>query len=162
MKNSISKVQGFTIVELLVVIAIIALLTGIIMTSLAPSKSKARDAKRISDIGNIQVALELYFDRCKSYPTTLDVGAATNCVTSTGTVNLGTFISVIPISPSPGSYGYITRNAAPYDDYVLFVTLENNNEILKDDLDGTITIGSSFANCDSNGSNEKIYCVGPK
>jgi prepilin-type N-terminal cleavage/methylation domain-containing protein len=68
MKNISTLKKGFTLVELIVVIAIIGILTGIVTTNFASSRSRARDAKRISDLGHIQLALELYFDRCKQYP----------------------------------------------------------------------------------------------
>jgi prepilin-type N-terminal cleavage/methylation domain-containing protein len=68
MKKLFSKNTGFTLVELMVVISIIAILTGILTTNFTSSRAKARDAKRISDLGHIQLAIELYFDRCKQYP----------------------------------------------------------------------------------------------
>jgi prepilin-type N-terminal cleavage/methylation domain-containing protein len=68
MKKSHTPQKGFTLVELLVVIAIIAILTGIVATNFTSARSRARDAKRISDLGHIQLAIELYFDRCKQYP----------------------------------------------------------------------------------------------
>jgi prepilin-type N-terminal cleavage/methylation domain-containing protein len=76
MKKLFSKDAGFTLVELMVVIAIIAILTGIITTNFTSSRAKARDAKRISDLGHIQLAIELYFDRCKQYPAPTIVSAA--------------------------------------------------------------------------------------
>ena len=63
-----SNKKGFTLIELLVVIAIIAILTAIVTANFATSKAKARDAKRISDIAQIQLALEMVFDRCNVYP----------------------------------------------------------------------------------------------
>jgi prepilin-type N-terminal cleavage/methylation domain-containing protein len=68
MKKSFTPQKGFTLVELLVVIAIIAILTGIVATNFTSARSRARDAKRVSDLGHIQLAIELYFDRCKQYP----------------------------------------------------------------------------------------------
>jgi prepilin-type N-terminal cleavage/methylation domain-containing protein len=62
--------KGFTLLELLVVIAIIGILSSVIMVSLGNAKIKARDARRLHDISQIQLALELYYDKNGSYPAT--------------------------------------------------------------------------------------------
>jgi type II secretion system protein G len=71
-----NKKQGFTLIELLVVIAIIGILSSVVLASLNTARQKARDAKRISDVKNIQLALELYFDTNSEYPDTLAALAA--------------------------------------------------------------------------------------
>jgi general secretion pathway protein G len=63
------KKKGFTLVELLVVIAIIGILAAIGITALSTARVKARDAKRIADLKQIQAALELYFNEKGNYPT---------------------------------------------------------------------------------------------
>lgn len=60
--------KGFTLVELLVVIAIIGLLSTLAVVALGSARSKARDARRISDIKQVQTALELYFADLGVYP----------------------------------------------------------------------------------------------
>ena len=60
--------KGFTLVELLVVIAIIGLLSTLAVIALGSARSKARDARRISDIKQVQTALELHFADQGSYP----------------------------------------------------------------------------------------------
>lgn len=63
--------RGFTLIELLVVIAIIGLLASIVLASLNTARRKSRDARRISDVRQIQLALELYFDGSQEYPDTV-------------------------------------------------------------------------------------------
>ncbi len=67
MKNNKS---GFTLIELLVVIAIIGLLSTLSILALNQARAKARDAKRISDVRQMQTALELYYNDTGTYPAT--------------------------------------------------------------------------------------------
>lgn len=65
-----NKVSGFTLIELLVVIAIIGVLASIVLASLNNARRKSRDARRITDVKQIQLALELFFDgETSMYPT---------------------------------------------------------------------------------------------
>lgn len=66
-KNKGDK-KGFTLIELLVVIAIIGLLSSIVMASLNGARKKARDARRIADIKQLQIALEMYYSDKGHYP----------------------------------------------------------------------------------------------
>lgn len=62
--------RAFTLIELLVVIAIIALLSSIVLVSLNAARSKGNDAKRVTDLREVQKALEGYVNDNGSYPTT--------------------------------------------------------------------------------------------
>ncbi len=160
MKKTPQSIRGFTIIELLVVIAIIGILTTIVVSNLSGPKSKARDAKRISDLGNIQLAVSLYFDRCKQFPATL-VPTANNCNVSG--ITLGNYISTIPTAPASGSYVYDVNTAKT--DYILQATLESYNDILKDDVDGSVVL-SATTDCgtanNGQGTAERLYCLGSK
>lgn len=72
------KSTGFTLIELLVVIAIIGVLASIVLASLNSARRKSRDARRITDVKQVQLALELYFDgQSNQYP----LGSATCSLT---------------------------------------------------------------------------------
>ncbi len=60
--------KAFTLIELLVVISIIGLLSTVVLASLNTARGKARDARRLSDMKQVQLALELYRDKNGAYP----------------------------------------------------------------------------------------------
>ncbi|KKT01153.1 MAG: hypothetical protein UW07_C0056G0003 [Candidatus Nomurabacteria bacterium GW2011_GWF2_43_8] len=62
------KKEGFTLIELLVVVSIISLLSSIVMTSVNNARMKARDTRRIEDLRQIKIALELFFNTNGYYP----------------------------------------------------------------------------------------------
>lgn len=68
--------KGFTLIELLVVIAIIGILSSVVVASLNSARQKARDARRVDDVKQLQLALDLYFDaNAGKYPANLDAVA---------------------------------------------------------------------------------------
>ena len=77
--------RGFTLIELLVVIAIIGLLASIVLVSLSTARKKARDSRRVGDLRQVQLALELYADdNSGSYPGPGTLCAATPCTNAEG------------------------------------------------------------------------------
>jgi len=68
----INKQKGFTLIELLVVIAIIGILSSVVLASLNTARQKSRDAKRVADVKQLQLALEFYFDAERTYPSDID------------------------------------------------------------------------------------------
>lgn len=62
--------KGFTLIELLVVIAIIGLLSTLAVVALNNARIKSRDARRVSDIKQVQTGLELFLNDRSVYPTT--------------------------------------------------------------------------------------------
>lgn len=94
------KQKGFTLVELLVVIAIIGLLSTLAVVALNNARQKSRDARRVSDIKQIQTALELYYNDESGYPAAAAVGGTIKGPTS-GT----TYMTAIPSNPKPETDG---------------------------------------------------------
>lgn len=84
--------RGFTLIELLTVIAIIGVLATIVMVSLSLARQKTRDARRVSDIKNIQLALEEFYNANLYYPR--------NIYTDAG---FKAYLPAIPYDPSTGT-----------------------------------------------------------
>jgi len=66
--------KGFTLIELLVVIAIIGIISSVVLASLNYARKKARDAERLSDMRQMQIALEFYHDSFDAYPDSDNAG----------------------------------------------------------------------------------------
>src|SRR5262245_45720941 len=101
--------KGFTLIELLVVIAIIGILSSIVLASLDSTRKKGRDSRRLSDVKQIQLSLELYYDQNNGFPTCISNGAnswssGVTCAQQNLT-NPG-YISVVPADPSGTNRDY--------------------------------------------------------
>lgn len=60
--------RGFALVEVTIAVAIVAILSTVVIASVQEGRKKARDAQRISDLQQVQVALRLYKDENGAYP----------------------------------------------------------------------------------------------
>ena len=122
--------KGFTLIELLVVIAIIGLLSTLAVVALGSARQKARDSKRLSDLKQVQTALELYYTDNNSYPTTTDavaLGAGNYlCLDNTGfhaTCSGNLYMGLVPAEPTPGTTAYMYESPTGTA-YTITATLE--------------------------------------
>lgn len=106
MKKDSKGGRGFTLIELLVVIAIIGVLASIVLASLNSARRKSRDARRIADVKQIQLALELYFDANNSYPVGTTLAPLTTGCGGTPC------IPSVPSDPLGGLYPYQALTSA--------------------------------------------------
>jgi prepilin-type N-terminal cleavage/methylation domain-containing protein len=134
---------GFTLIELLVVIAIIGVLASIVLASLNNARVKARNARRITDIKQIQLALELYYDGQNSnYPPFVDTCDAASAF-GLEALQTGGYIPALPRDPNrtgnPSCYRYTSLSTSPRTTYHLAALLEvegsTNNPALSGDRD---------------------------
>ena len=162
MTNRFSR--GFTLIELLVVIAIIGILSSVVLASLNSARVKGRDARRISDMKQLQLALELYQDINDGYPVTaLGLEAATTSLAALVTNN---FISSIPSDPTNSgvyAYEYVSANsdgtaciAANCESYLIKAIIEGAGATPAGDVDDADGALAASIGCE-----DPAYCVRP-
>ncbi|RJQ13867.1 type II secretion system protein [Candidatus Parcubacteria bacterium] len=130
---------GFTLIELLVVITIINVLASTILVSANQGRFRARQSRRVSDMRELQKAIELYNLRNNSYPNTGGAWyTACNSCTLFGGCNqprdawipglAPTFIRSTPVDPlmpnpasnnAQGDYCYVYRSDTTGREYKL-------------------------------------------
>ena len=132
--------RGFTLIELLVVVAIIGLLSSIIGTTVSVSRSRSKDAKRVSDMKQIKSGMDLFFSTASGYPSQAVWNAN---IAQTLTCN-GTPFFIVP--RDPGAYQYVYDNPSSstafdgpcgtvYSEYQIIFTIERtgNSYIMNED-----------------------------
>jgi prepilin-type N-terminal cleavage/methylation domain-containing protein len=82
--------RGFSLIELLVVISIIALLAGILLTSIKRAQAKAADSQQLANIQQIKLAMQLYFNDHGGYPVCPNDSDPTLCCIGGNTCKLDT------------------------------------------------------------------------
>ncbi len=132
--------RGFTLIELLVVIAIIGILSSVVLASLGTARAKGRDARRLTDVKQFQLALELYYDEYREYPIELSSVAPT-------------YIAVVPNDPAGVAYLYdaLTSGGSSCDNAIQVCT---SYVIGATGFEGTPPL-------DSNGTVGSVSCADP-
>ena len=169
----IARQKGFTLIELLVVIAIIGILSSIVLASLNTARAKGRDARRVSDIKQIQLSLELYYDACGNYPANIYTTSNNVCGSTSSGVGLvqGGYISVVPYDPSApspctadggsGCYAYTGLcqggGLCTPTSYHLGAVLEVTNSVLANDSDSCINTTGNAQTGTTCGAGPNVY-----
>ena len=129
--------DGFTLIELLVVIAIIGLLSTLAVVALHSARQRSRDAKRVSDIRQIQTALELGYSEVGAYPTAASPGVTLGDASHQVLCNNGgsvfqanqtgcttVYMGLVPSNPSPNGAPYTYISSATNGTYSITFSLE--------------------------------------
>lgn len=160
------KEKGFTLIEILIVVAIIAILASVVLVGLGPTQRAGRDARRLSDLHQVQNGLELYFNRCGFYPggaqasagACATVAAVTTWVAMTAALTGTTGIGVTNVPNDPNTSAHYDYGATPANSattYTLRAALEDpNNSALATDIDA-----ADSNNLDCTDSPIAYYCL---
>jgi len=163
------KRNGFTFIELIISIAVLAVLAGFILYTLNPfvQFQKSRDARRKSDLGQIQKALEQYYQDHEQYPPSSGsnngsdsyeiMDTSSNYPPGTPIKWGGTtpvwqkYIEVLPKDPDPQkTYAYLTDPSGQM--YWLYASLDRGTKD-PDACTGGICQNIGGANCGSSACN---------
>lgn len=149
--------RGFTLIELLVVVAVIGILASVILVGVAAFRGRARDARRISDLGQIRNALELCFTKNGKYPTTAEGLAG---IISSSVCNVG--VSQLPKDPTTQAdylYCSVDTTGGSYPNrYTVGASLEEDNQIIRDQTNFTFPCSPGGTSCSTGGSG-RVYCI---
>ncbi len=181
-----NKAIGFTLVEMLVVVSIIGLLLTFAAITFDNARKKSRDAKRLSDIAQLQKALDLYYNKYGAYPISGNCNATVHnagwCnsiqsvlnghwVRNGDTVNLGEFLNGDPIDPrlqelvfppldGRGYYYFSLGYGGSGQWYMIVFGLEDHSHPLQDS-DGVKTCdGTALDYGASLGGNNGLITIG--
>ena len=94
--------------ELLIVLAIIGVIMSVAVIAIGNIRESTRNVRRLSDIKQIQSALELYRANERTYPNTISTGQAL-----LGSTSSSTYMIQIPTNPTPRNDGI-----CPNDNYL--------------------------------------------
>jgi len=142
MNRKISK-RGFTLIEILIVVAIIGLLASFVLVGLGGARSRARDARRIADLNQVQQSLELYYSKFGTYPVATAWTGATGLTGVLTSAATGLGIRAIPGDPTLSATYYYCASTGGTS-YLVGAVLENNdNPALRQFENGT-TFPCSF------------------
>lgn len=130
--------RAFTLIEVLIVVTIIALLLVVFAQNILQHLEKSRDAERKTDLQEIKMAFENYYDNNGQYPD------STSVLDSCGD-SFEDYLKEIPCDPLDGT-PYIYD---PYPDgsaYRLLSRLENTDDPVIDQLACGGSLGCGYVN----------------
>lgn len=119
---ALSKIKGFTLIEMLVVIAVVGILSAAVLASLGPARTKAKDARIISALGQVRAVAETYYDGDYDGLSTTNPPQMSQLAADIA-ANQGSL--VVNVSPAP-ALAYAAYSALPGGGYYCVDSLGNS------------------------------------
>lgn len=124
MSSTKTREHGFTFIELMLVIVILGVLASLLTGNFITSLKKGRDARRKTDLENIQKAIELFYEDKREYPTfSLPFGDQL-CETNPSNGSR-VYMQKVPSDPTAGN-SYLYESDGTY--YRIYSCLENDQD----------------------------------
>lgn len=150
-KQATHKKQGFTLIEILVVMAIIGILATVGGSSFLVSRLRGRDVERKSSLGQVQRALEMYYNDYSRYPDSAagrisGCGPAGDAACDWGETfenDSTVYMAQLPSDPRAPDQQYFYEASVDGQRYRLYTRLENTQD-LATDLDENDVTGDSY------------------
>lgn len=144
--------KSFSLIELMIVIAIMGVLAGLITGNFISSLKKGRDARRKTDLEQLQRALEMYYEDKKSYPTafpnpTYFPFGGQFCEVHPCPTTSKIYMQRVPVDPAIGN-NYVYQSTGT--DYKLYSCIENSLDIssgIKIGADGNQDVNGYGISC---------------
>ncbi len=126
MKNKPSnhRQKGLTLIEILIVVAILLLLLVALFRLFGSGTNRARDAQRKTDLKNIKLAFEDYYNDNQSYP---PVETLSDC----GGDSLKPYLKTVPCDPSTGEPYLYLPAFGNYSYRVLSILEDSSDPIIE-------------------------------
>src|SRR3989344_4045995 len=126
--------KGFTIIELTVALSVIAVLSAVSFVFFSSSATKSRDARRETDIKEIQQALGLYATNIGKYPicaTEISINGTSDCLSLA--LILERAMPAVPRDPRNGVGGGACGTPGAF--FYCYQSVDGHNYTIRYDLE---------------------------
>lgn len=144
LNSQLSTSKGFTLIEIITAIGVLTILASVILAAVNPIEQfrKAQDAKRKSDLAQIQRVLEAYYQDFGRYPAhtegglnpyTINTGQGIEAGDERFAIQWGTrwspYIDILPVDPSSSKfYVYVSEESNGNQSYRIYASMDRGNK----------------------------------